>query len=130
MQISGKNGISADLLARKWGVGIDKAKRTLQSTTQDNVRSDLKALTRRYRTDLLLQRLRGLNCRFYTDMLFAKDKSIVGNTCAQIFTDGGFVQIIPMRSKSEAVTILDRINRDIRVANRNIYGKYTRSDWL
>ena len=32
------HGISADLLAIKWGVGLDKAKRTLQSTTQDNVR--------------------------------------------------------------------------------------------
>ena len=50
-------------------------------------------------------------------MLFAKDKSIVGNTCAQIFTDGGFVQIIPMRSKSEAGTTLDRINRDVGVAS-------------
>ena len=31
-------GISADLLARKWGIGIDKSKQTLQSITQDNVR--------------------------------------------------------------------------------------------
>ena len=31
------HGISTDLLATKWGIGIDKAKRTLQSTTQDNV---------------------------------------------------------------------------------------------
>ena len=50
-------------------------------------------------------------------MLFAKDKSIVGNTCAQIFTDGVFVQIIPMIYKSEAGTTLDRINRVVGVAN-------------
>ena len=31
-------GINADLLARKWGIGLDKAKLTLQSITQDNVR--------------------------------------------------------------------------------------------
>ena len=91
-------GISADILARKWGIVIDKAKRTLQSTTHDNVRSALKPLTRRYRTDFLSQRLRRLNCRFYTDTLFAKDKYIVNNTCAQIFADGEFVHIIPMRS--------------------------------
>ena len=35
------------------------------------------------------------------------------NTCAQIFTDGEFVQIIPMRYKSEAGTTLDRINQDV-----------------
>ena len=50
-------------------------------------------------------------------MLFAKDKSIVGSTCAQIFTNEEFVQIISMRYKSEAGTTLDRINRDVGVAN-------------
>ena len=84
------HGISADLLARKWGIGLDKSKRTLQSTTQDHVRSSLKPLTRRYITDFLSQKLRRLNCRFYIDTLFTKDNAIVGNTCAQIFTDGGF----------------------------------------
>ena len=80
-----QHGISADILARKWGIVIDKAKQTLQSTTQDNVRSALKQLTRRYRKRLLSQRLRILNCIFYTDTLFAKEKSTVGNTCAHIF---------------------------------------------
>ena len=32
------HGINADLMARKWGIGLDKAKRNLQSTTQDNFR--------------------------------------------------------------------------------------------
>ena len=106
-------GINADLLEIKWRIGLDKANWTLQSTTQDNVRSDLKPLTRRYRIDFLSQRLSQLNCRFYIYTLFAKDKSIVGNTCDQIFTNGEFVQIIPMRYKSEAGTTLDRINHDV-----------------
>ena len=58
-----------------------------------------------------------MDCRFYTDTLFAKDKYIVGNTCAQIFTYGLFVQIFPMRYKSDSGTTLDRINRDAGVAN-------------
>ena len=33
-----RHGISTDILARKWGIEIYKAKKTLQSTTQDNVR--------------------------------------------------------------------------------------------
>ena len=33
--------ISPDILSIKWGVGLEKAKRTLQYTTQDNVRSSL-----------------------------------------------------------------------------------------
>ena len=67
------HGISADLVARKWEILIDKAKRTLQSTAQDNVRSDLKPLTWRYRIDLLLQRILLLNCIFYRNTLFAKE---------------------------------------------------------
>ena len=31
------HGMSADLLAIKWGIGLDKEKRNLQSKTQDNV---------------------------------------------------------------------------------------------
>ena len=68
-----------------------------------------------------------MNCIFYTDTLFANNKSIVGNTCAHIFTDGEFVQIIPMQSKPEAGTTLDKINQDVGVANKifieNAFGK-------
>ena len=54
---------------------------------------------------------------FYTDTLFAKDKSIVVNTGAQIFTDWECVQIFPMRYKTESGTKLDRINWDVGVVN-------------
>ena len=47
--------ITPELLARKWGIGLEKAKETLKSTTQDCIRSVLIPLTRRYRTDLILQ---------------------------------------------------------------------------
>ena len=66
-------GISAHILARKWGIRLEKAKRSLPSPTQDNVRSDLNPLTRRYITGFLLRRLCQLDFRFYTDTLFAKE---------------------------------------------------------
>ena len=47
---------------------------------------------------------------------------MVGNTCAQIFTDGEFVQIIPMGSKSESGTTFYRINWDYGVANEIFMG--------
>ena len=54
-----------------------------------NVRSALLPLTRRYRTDLLSQRLKRLSTRFYTDTMFSKvGTSLRGNNCAQIFTNG------------------------------------------
>ena len=82
------HGISADLLARKWGIGIYKANNNLQYTTQNNLISALKTLTHQYRTYFLSQRLCRLNCRFYTDTLFSKYKHIIGNTCDHIFTYG------------------------------------------
>ena len=94
------HGISTDLFGIKWGIGIYKAKRTLKYITQDNLRSALKPLTRRYITYLMLQRLRRLKFRFNTYTLFAKDKSIVWNICDQIFIDEEFFQITPMRYKS------------------------------
>ena len=107
--------IGADLLAQEWGIGLDKVKLTLQSTTKDNMRLETKTLTWRYRIDLLLQRLHRLNFGFYTDTLFAKDKSIVGHECAQIFTDWEFVQITPIRSKLDSRTTLYSINWDVGV---------------
>ena len=111
------HGIITDMLSRKWVIILDKSNNTLQSTTQDNARSYLKLLTQWYRKYFLLQRLSRLNLRFYIDTLFAKDKSIVGKTCALIFEDGEFVEIISMKYKSEAGSTLYRIKWDVGVAN-------------
>ena len=48
-----QRGISHDILARKLGIELDKAKRTLQYTTQDNLIFALKPLTRQHRIDFL-----------------------------------------------------------------------------
>ena len=80
--------ISTDIFSQLWGIELDKENFTIQSTTQENVRSALKPLTWWYRTDFLSHIICRLNSRFYTDTLFAKDNSIVRNTCAQIFIYG------------------------------------------
>ena len=76
--------VSPELLAQKWGIGLDKAKATLKCTTQKVTRSAILPLTRRCRTDLMSQRLRRLSTTWYTDTLFSKEKSLVENKCAQI----------------------------------------------
>jgi len=98
------HGVDASLLSLKWGIGLEKPKNTIKNTTQYNFRSALLPLTRTYRTDLLSQRLRRLNTRFYTGTIFSKiGTSLRGNTCAQVFTDGnGAVFVYPMKGKSEA----------------------------
>jgi len=55
------HGIDARLLSLKWGIGLEKARDTIKHTTQYNIRSAILPLTRRYRTDLLSQRLKRLS---------------------------------------------------------------------
>lgn len=52
--------------------------------------------------------------KMYTDTSFAKVKSIRQNTCAQDWTDGqGYTLFYPLRSKSEAHTMVSRMVHDI-----------------
>ena len=112
------HGVSPELLAQKWGIGMEKAKATLKCTTQKCIRSAILPLTRRYRTDLMSQRLRRLSTTWYTDTLFAKCKSVVGNTCAQMFTDGNsFAYVHPMKTKASAGEALQKITKDVGVPN-------------
>ena len=112
------HGISPELIARKWGIGIDKARKTLQCTTQHSIRSAILPLTRRYRTDVMSQRLRRLSTTWYTDTLFAKETSITGNTCAQLYADGqGFINVYPIDSKEKAGETLQMIVKDVGIPN-------------
>lgn len=111
-----------ETLASKWGISKSTAKATLDATTQHSVRSAVLPLTRRYRTDLLSQRLRRLTCKFFTDTLFSKSKSIIGNICAQIYTNAeGFIFVIPIASKSEAGTTLDEFAQDVGIPNELVF---------
>ena len=50
--------------------------------------------------------------------MFMKTKSLKGNSCAQIFTDGeGFVWIEPMKSKAEAGESLKKLIQDVGIPN-------------
>jgi hypothetical protein len=110
---------TAETLAAKWGYNIEIAKQTLECTTQENIRSAIQPLTRRYRTDLQSQRLRRLDCHFYTDTLFAKVRSLAGKSCAQIFTNTkGFLYLVPMSTKSDAGYALDQFTQDIGIPNQ------------
>ena len=54
----------------------------------------------------------------YMDTLFANQKYIIDNTCAQIFTNiEGLVYVCPMESKSQAVEALNVVTRVSGVPN-------------
>ena len=90
------HSLTPKLLERKWGIGLEKAKETLKATTQGSIFSSLIPQTSRYRTYLISKPLRRIACTFYTNTLFSNQKSIIGNTCAEIFMDGnGFFLFTP-----------------------------------
>lgn len=116
------HGPDARLLASKWECGIETAKATLLATTQLNLRSAIAPLSRRYRTDLLSMHLRRIDCKFFTDTLFSKAPSIVGNKCAQLYYDpNGYMYIYPMPSKADVGESLDSFVGDVGIPNQLVY---------
>ena len=116
------HAVTPELISRKWGCGLKTARKTLESTAQFGIRSAIGPLTRRYMTDILQQHHRRLKTTFYTDTMFAKVKSLKGNTCAQIFTDGkGFIAAYPMSTKRHAGKSLRRLIEDVGIPSKIIY---------
>ena len=105
--------ISPEMLSKKWLISIEQAKETLKATTQHNIRQPVHPLTRRFRTDLISDRYKGLRNTFYSDTAFSKVKSLRGNACVQLFSDRDFVWVHPMKSKSEAGCALQHFQEDV-----------------
>ena len=77
--------ISAEVLADRFGIGLERARATLKATLQRGVRSATLPIGRRYRADRQFG-LKRLNGKFATDTLWAKSKSLLGNVASQIYT--------------------------------------------
>jgi hypothetical protein len=126
--------LAAELLARKWNIGLNTAKDTLRVTTQEGIRHAVHPIHRRYRTDHLHLHRNKLNTTFYTDTLFSKYKSLEGNKAAQVFTDGRFTFVVPLASKTgtEVGRALQEFIDDVGVPDMLVcdlageqYGKHT-----
>ena len=113
--------VNAEELSRKWRIGLQTAKDTLQVTTQNGIRTAVHPMTRRLRVDHLdlhRPRLRGT---WFCDTVAAKVKSKLGNACALIFTQGKFVKPIPMTSRKDAGKALVDFTDDVGIPERLIH---------
>ena len=72
-------------LEEQFGIGLDRARATLRSTTQKGIRSAIMPLSRCYKTDRIYftKRLMG---KFATYTLFYKTKTLHKNIGSQIFS--------------------------------------------
>ena len=105
--------ITAEEVSKKFRCGLETAKKTLEKTTQRGVRTAINPLHRRYRTYHPDLHRNQLDVTMSSDTLFAKVKSLQGNTCAQLYTTGKYTRLFPLPDKSAdsiGGTLLDVLN--------------------
>lgn len=111
-----KAQVSAEDLAKKWAIGHQVAKDTIQATTQSFVRSALHPIERRFKIKNSTLRYNNLKSKFYSDTMFSNTKSILNHTMAQLFVnDQGYMKITPMKLKSEAGLALKELIQDVGI---------------
>jgi hypothetical protein len=91
-------------LAGRWMIAPDRAKKTVQWTMQQGVRTSLNsALARRFPTNDRMLCYKRLPHTTFTDTLFAGMPSRSGNKCAQVYSMSfGWARAHPMTRKGEA----------------------------
>jgi hypothetical protein len=102
-------------LAQLWNVSLQTAKDTVCVTTQKGIRTAIHPMTRRVRVDHLHFHQQQLQGTWYTDTLLSKIKSKLGNTCANVYTQGKFTRVIPMTSRKDAVKSLINFTDDVGI---------------
>ena len=111
----GWRAIDADVLAEKWMVSPDIARRTLSRTTRRGIRTTAhSSMSRRFRTNDRHMRYKRLRHIMYTDTMKASTPSRTKDLYAQVFVTGfRWSRAFPMKKKSDAVHALDlMLHRD------------------
>jgi hypothetical protein len=107
-----KGTVTPEELAKRWKIGLEAARRTIERMTQLGVH-DFTHTTAGRRLRNVNQQLqyRRLNSTVYTDTMFGDIKSLQGNTCAQIYaTDFEWACVCPMKTKADAHLTLDMLH--------------------
>jgi hypothetical protein len=107
--------VGPEELLRKWNIGLQTAKDTLDATTQHGVRMAVHPMSRRLRVDHLHLHRPRLKGMWFLDMMIAKVKSLLGNKCANVFTNGKFTKVVPMTSRKEAAESLIDFTDDVGI---------------
>jgi hypothetical protein len=110
-------GVNPEHLSKIWKIDLKAAERTLEMTTQHSKRTDNPKLSRNYGTNDRMLRFKQIHEYFFMDTFFATKKagkSSRGHTCCQLFvTDKGFVYVVPMKSKGEALQAVKQFAKEI-----------------
>jgi hypothetical protein len=112
-----KGHVTAEVLAKRWNIGLETVRKTVDSTTQLAVR-DFTHTTggRRLKPYAYQLRYPRMNAEMYTDILIGRCKSLSGNRYAQVYaTPFHWVTVIPIPLKSDAHLTLNELFRKVGV---------------
>ena len=119
--------VSAKELARKWNVGLETARETMNASTLRGVWTSMEPLSRRvgaYPLDIHRKRLKG---NWYADTSISKFKSILGNTVDNVYTQGKFVNVYHIKKQMELGKSLIDFTDNVRVTDMLPTSKLTSS---
>ncbi|GKY96005.1 hypothetical protein MPSEU_000561000 [Mayamaea pseudoterrestris] len=112
-----KGAVTAEQLQRRWNIGLETARKTLQVVTQLGVRhfAGERPMRRMWsRAEAL--RFRNLNTFMFTDTMQGPCKSRRGNQYLQVYcTDASFTSVYPMKARKQAPETLELLFRDVGV---------------
>lgn len=114
--------VTPKVLAKRWGISLKAAEKTIQRTTQRAVRDFTNATgTRRLKPYAMQLRYKRLDCDIYSDIFYGPCVSLLGNKYATLFaTPYHWTHFYPMREKSDAHYGLDDLFRKHGVPTRII----------
>jgi hypothetical protein len=106
-------------IAKTFGVGLETAARTIQSTTQLALRQSIHPIHKRFKmrvAQLQYQRLSGHSGKFHTDTFFSDVPSLSKCKMGQLYAnDNDFTKFCPMHRKGEASDTLIAFMQDIGI---------------
>lgn len=111
-----QSDLTPEVLSRRWGIGMETARRTLRVTTQYGMRRLAAPAQRRFRTSMPHIRYPRLPGKFYADTMAVKPNSIRGYRYAHIIGNGyGYSRFYPMKRKNETDDSLDSFVKKVGI---------------
>ena len=102
-------------VVRLFNTSIDMVKATLEPMTQYGIRTAIHPMMHQLHVDHLNLHQPRLAGMWSLDTLMAKVKSKQGNTCANVYTQGKFMKVIPMTLRKDAGKSLIKFTDDVRI---------------
>jgi hypothetical protein len=107
--------VGPEELSRKWNIGLQMAKDTLDATTKHGVRTAVHPMSWQLRVNHLHLHRPRLKGMWFLDTMIAKVKSLLRSKCANVFTNGKFTKVVPMTSHMEAAESLIDFTDDVGI---------------